>query len=237
MKPFALALFALVTLAPPPVWAKPPATEAPRRDPDEARLQEALVLIASGRVTEAMPLLDRIVTAKTKEYAGEKRRIYCARSMAETLAYMTMAAAAREDAVAMPPVLADAIFYKGFVLVDLHRDDEAEAAFRRAITLSPSHARYLAELGELYKRRRDWPTALATFQRADEAAALSPDDHRVFEQTRAWRGIGFVMIEQGRLEEAQGWFEKSLALDPNDAKARAEIDYIRQQRAKAAPPA
>ena len=239
MKQLSLALAALAALAGSPSLAQAAAkpTKAERNDAkDKAAVEKAFGLIAIGSLDQAMSILDGVIARQTAAHADETRRIYCARSLAESLAYMLEAAAAKQPAVALDQTWADALFYKGFVLLDLRRYDEAALWYEKALALSPSNARYLAERGEIEKARRDWPAALATFQRAADAASLSPEDNKSFEQRRAWRGISFALVEMNRLDEAETWLAKCLALDPGDEKALGELAYIRQQRAKGAIP-
>ena len=175
---------------------------------------------------------DALIAVYEKDYAGEKRRIYCARTQAEMILYMGTAANAKESAIALDDTWSTAWFLKGFALIDLNRADEAGPALEKAVALSPYNAQFLAELAEWHKSRRQWDKALDLFQRADGATAFSPENIKTFEQGRALRGIGFVQIELGRLDEAEAMFNKALALDPNDAKAKGELGYIRDQRAK-----
>jgi Flp pilus assembly protein TadD len=44
--------------------------------------------------------------------------------------------------------------------------------------------------------------------------------------------MGFVRSEQRRFDEAERLFRECLELDPDDAKAKSELNYIAQQRAR-----
>ena len=95
-------------------------------------------------------------------------------------------------------------------------------------------AQYQAELGEWYKSRKDWARAYAAFEQASTAAEFSPEEAKSFEKRRALRGMGFALSEQGKFDEAEKLFRQCLKLDPNDAGAKQELEYIREQREKLA---
>lgn len=44
---------------------------------------------------------------------------------------------------------------------------------------------------------------------------------------------GYALVELRRWDEAEARYRQALALDPNDAKAKNELVYIAEQRAKA----
>jgi len=61
----------------------------------------------------------------------------------------------------------------------------------------------------------------------DRALALSPDNaHFLAKLARAWRGMGYVLIETNRIAEAEILYRKCLELDQNDASAKHELQYI-----------
>jgi len=233
------AALALASLSAPPAFAADPpaATDAAANDSVAASLADAIQAVQSRRPGDAIPLLDTVIAAREAQYAGEKRHLFCARSQEESLLYLlTEGAAKRQDAVIVDSSWCSALFLKGFALIDLDRADEAKAYYDRVVALAPSNAQYLGELAEWYKARRDWENALVYFRRAETAAAVSPKDIQTHDRSRAWRGIGFVLIEQGKLDEAEAMFRKCLAADPNDQGAAHELGYIREQRAKLAAP-
>ncbi|NMC69958.1 MAG: tetratricopeptide repeat protein, partial [Myxococcales bacterium] len=76
-------------------------------------------------------------------------------------------------------------------------------------------------------------TALAA---EPDAAARSPAGRPPVQwQTRALRGIGYALVELGRLEDARATYRRALDLDPNDASARKELEYVNGRLGGAAP--
>jgi tetratricopeptide (TPR) repeat protein len=212
--------------------ADAPAKRIPKED---KRFGRVASLIAGGKPAEAIEVLDSIIADQEKAHPGETRQVYCARSPAELLLYTGMGAKAGRDTVVLGPDWSMAIFLKGFALIDLGRRDEAKPLFDRAVAMSPMNAQFLGELAEWHKNRREWAEAYKLFERARLASEFSPEDTKSHDLRRGMRGMGFVLIEQGRLDEAEALFRKCLELEPNDAGAKTELRYIEEQRAKAAP--
>jgi len=237
----ATLVFALAAV---PLSAEPREDEArgaAQARTNSALLDEAFALIQRGQPAAAIERLDRIIAYYEKAYAGEKRRIYCARSNAETLLYLLSAASEKKDAVALDSTWSDAVFGKAFALIDLRRKDEARAMLERAIELSPNNSQYAAELAEMKKNEHDWKGALELFEKAADDAALADDADQPRLKARAWRGIGYAHIELGDLDKAEEMFLKCLKLDPNDRGAQSELQYLKdlrkqQPKANAGPP-
>ncbi len=203
----------------------------PDKDPQtELALQEAQRLIGSGKRMAAIEQCDQIISAFEAHYAGQ--RVYCGRTPAETLGVLLKAATEKEKAIAISTKWSDAYFLKGFALQDLKRIGEAKAAMQSALRLAPFNSRYLAELGTIYQLEKDWPKAQATFQEAEDNAKLSPDDMKAYDLGRARRGLGYVFVELGQLDEAEKKYQECLTADANDAAAQRELEYVRQLKAK-----
>jgi len=224
--------------APPAGFHVTPDAPADLVQKEDVRFDGVASLLSAGKPDQAIAILDSIIADQEKAHRGESRQIFCARSMAETMRYATMSAKALKGAkgdtqiLVLGPDWSLAIFLKGFALVDLHRPAEAKPLFDRAVALSPMNAQFLAELGEWHKNRREWNEAYSLFERARAAAELSPEDMRSHDLRRGMRGMGFVLIEQGKLDEAAALFRKVLEIDPADSGARSELQYIEDQKAK-----
>jgi tetratricopeptide (TPR) repeat protein len=197
---------------------------------DRGQIDKAFEFIQAKQPAQALPVLDGVISRAEAQYRSEKRSIYTSRSLAETVYYSGLAAAAKTDSVVIDETWSLALFFKGYALIDLDRANEAKPYFDQAIAMAPMNSHYLGERAEWYKSRKDWPNAYAEFERAAGAADLSPDDMKSFDKRRAWRGMAYVRIEQGKLAEAETLLRRCLALDPNDANAQHELDYIKSVR-------
>jgi tetratricopeptide (TPR) repeat protein len=91
------------------------------------------------------------------------------------------------------------------------------------------------ELGAVMQQEKNWPEALAAYTEAESAAELSYDkDSKQINTplTRALRGQGYVLIETGKLDEAEQRYQRCLQLDPDDEGAKRELNYIANLRKK-----
>ena len=245
MRTLTLIASALLAASPVvPLSAEPVANGAQPEEQSKASvalLNEAFQLIKTGQPAAAIERLDKVIAYYDKANEGQKRRVYCASSQAQVILYMSLSASRSEEAVALDSTLCDAIFGKGFALIDMGQKAEARILLERAVELSPYNSQYIAELAELKKSERDWSGALEMFERAASAAEMAESADQPRLKARAWRGIGFARIELGDLDKAEAMFRKCLKLDPNDRGAQSELQYIKdlrkqQPRANAGPP-
>jgi tetratricopeptide (TPR) repeat protein len=166
--------------------------------------------------------------------------VYVTHGMEETILYMGMAVAADEKSgskrgsIAIPGSWTDALVMKAYALVELRRPDEAKVALKRAIELSPLYPPPWIELGALYQQQKDWPAAMDAYQHAEDGAGFMEEGAaKTANLTRSWRGKGFVLTEQGKLDESEALYKKCLALNADDGGAKRELEYIRSLRDKA----
>lgn len=223
-----------------------PAAEPDAVDPGEAAQHERLVqaqqLVGTGRHDEALALIEQTLDHYAQRYPAGTTRWYVARTPEEALLYMAGAAteapsAGRNEAKALAVLWAEAHYMKGYALFELDQLDAARASLEQALQLSPRNARFLSELGNLHQHRREWDEARRRYEAAEAAAQFSPAEDRVKDLTRAKRGIGFVLIEQGELDAAEAKFRECLALDRDDRGAQNELTYIEHLRQAAPAPA
>ncbi|ATY31236.1 tetratricopeptide repeat protein [Sphingomonas psychrotolerans] len=234
-----LAPLALIVVS--PAWAQslppaPPASQDAQPSPEEvardAKLGAAIQAVEAGKAAEATAILEPLLAEYEKLYAGEKRKIYCAHNPAQALFYIAGASAAKQDAIAIDPGWCTALWGRGFALIDLGQIDAAVPFLERAVALSPSHAHYLSELGYAYQAQKKWQLSHDLYSRAAAAAEGEQGDQRKRSLRRAWFGMGYDLIELGRLDEAEKLLNRCLELFPDDQKIKNELKYIRDQRAK-----
>jgi tetratricopeptide (TPR) repeat protein len=205
----------------------------PEKDSQMPRLlQEARALIKEKRLPDAIETCDRVIASFKAHYGSRKEKIYCARTSAESLGYLLKAATDKVNAIALSATWADAYFVKAYALQDLKRIAEAKSAVQLALALSPMSSHYLSELGEIYQLEKNWPKAQESFAAAEDNAPLSPDDAKADELGRARRGLAYVFVELGKLDEAEKKYQQCLAADPRDTRAARELEYVRGLRHK-----
>lgn len=220
------------------------AAPAAVRHPEDAALEQHLIqgvgLMRAGRPAQAITEhFDKVIAAYELRFKDDTRKFYTGRWQIDKLMYLLEAATSKEEpkrgAVVVSPLWSDAWYMKGYALVELRRIGEAKSALESALALAPRNSQYLGELGNLYLGLRDWPQAFATFEKAEAAAReFSPPEVKNAELSRAWRGMGYVYIEQNRLDEAEKIYRQCLDLDKNDQRAQGQLSYIASVRAKRA---
>jgi tetratricopeptide (TPR) repeat protein len=206
----------------------------PDKDPQLLNLlTEARALIDGKKLQPAIEKCEKVIASFKAHYGNRKETIYCARTSAENLAYLLQAAADSRNAIAISATWSNAYFIKAYALQDLGRIAEAKSSLMVAIELSPWNSRYLSELGSIYVLEKNWTRAKEVFEKAEDQAPISPDDSKAEELGRARRGLGYVFVELGQLEEAEKKYQQCLTADPKDTKAAQELEYVRGLRAKA----
>lgn len=100
-------------------------------------------------------------------------------------------------------------------LFGLHRFDEAEVRFKRALELKPDFAESYFELGLLYMGKPEtFEQARASFQRALEYSYPQPE---------VYKNLASINIKLGRYGEAIDQLNAALKLDPNYAEAYYQL--------------
>lgn len=225
-------LLALLLAAAPlsPAMAQGSAQTSTDRSGD---FQIVIGMLQSGKAGDAIDILDPILADYEKSYADEKRTLYCAEDDAEAQLYEDAAkASGKTDTLVIDQGWCFALWAKGYALVDIHKIPDGLPFLERAVAMAPYRAQYLSELGNAYQELKQWDKALPVFTRAAESAQRMQGQRRVNMLGRAWRGMGFTLIELGRWDEAEAIFNKALELNPDDAKAKNELAYIDQNRPK-----
>ena len=174
---------------------------------------------------------DKAIALCQGQYSSDEQKTYASRGMVETIYYMTKAAADKESAIAVGPACSEALFLRGYASLDLGQVELAEEFMQRAIDMAPVNAAYLSEMGHIYHIKREWKNALDVFIKAEEAAtSFSPPELKELELSRAKRGVGYSLIELGRIDEAEQKLRECLKINKKDKGALKELEYIEHIR-------
>lgn len=193
----------------------------------DAHVAQAMTAATQQRPADAIREADVALTLYTKDRKPNVI-VVCAGSMEETLIGLTGAVAAKKDGIAVGPGECDAHYIKAYALIEQRRVSEARAELATAIGMMPENAQYKNELAETYKAERNWAEAYRLFtEAADTAQGLIKQPLAL---ARARRGMGFTLIEQGKLDEAEAMFREVLKDNPGDKGAKGELDYIASLR-------
>jgi tetratricopeptide (TPR) repeat protein len=220
--------------------AAPEGAGAIARDND---IRQTQVLNAGARLlkerhpAEAIQnYFDKVIASYEAMYPAGPKATYCARSPQESLFYLMQSAKDKKASVVIGPAWCDAYYLKAYALIDLGRGAEARDLLEKAISMSPENAHYVAELGSLYLREKKRNEALANYETAAQLARdFSPPDSKVIELGEALRGKAYVLVELGRLEEAEATYKQCLEINPADKVAIGELGYVQSRRKGAHP--
>jgi len=193
-------------------------------------LVEGEKLFRADKVEDAVEnYIDPIISYYENEYKNSPKDVYCARDKTEMMAYLMTAAAAKRSAVVLSNTWADALFYKAYALVDFRKFDEAKDFLGKALKLSPYNSSYLSELGHIYQIEKNWEKSMEIFKNAVKyAEEFTPEPIKEAELTRALRGIGYTLIELGKLDEAEKIYIECLKISKDDRAAMQELMYIKK---------
>ena len=104
------------------------------------------------------------------------------------------------------------------VLAELGSNDQAKQAYDRALQIDPKNAPALRGRGYLSLAASQYPQAIADLR---GATSSDPKD------LQAWVWLGQALFNSGNKPEAEGAFQKALALDPGNESAKEGLGLIR----------
>mgnify|MGYP006374709521 FL=1 len=126
----------------------------------------------------------------------------------------------------------DAYQLHAFIAVEEKRFDDALAMLEKTIRLAPYWSEPLTEHGFVLNQLGRPADGLASYRSALALSRKHAANKRAI--ALALRGIGYSQVELGDLEAAEQSYRESLEVEPDNAIAQGELDYIRQQREKKA---
>lgn len=195
----------------------------------DAKYDAGMALIKNKNPGKAVELMRPVLADFEKQYAGEKRDIFCALTPEQSSRYKADAAKANRAAITIDSGWCRAQYVNGYALIDLNKLPEAQTAFERLVKFAPQNARYLNELGYIYLKQKKWQLSLDVYRRAETAADLTPARAKE-ERCLALKGVGYNLIELGDLNAAEAAYRKCLNIDPTDEDSVRELKYIENQR-------
>ncbi len=193
----------------------------------EKLLYQGYQFIVEKQPRKGIDTLEEAMKFCQYQYNSKEKKYYAARGTTDTLYYMMKAASQNKPAVAVKNTCADVLFYIAYAYYELGHLSFAEKYVVRALEMSPVNSMYLSELGHIYQTQKLFDKAMEVYKKAESAAeGFSPESEKITELTRAKRGVGFILIERGQLDEAEKKYKECLALDANDQTSINELKYI-----------
>ncbi|HWR01312.1 MAG TPA: tetratricopeptide repeat protein [Chlorobaculum sp.] len=195
-------------------------------------LNAGVVLVKAKQPAQALEHFDKVISNFESRYHDSSTTYYSARTDKEK-SYYQLNAPNPSKTVVLSSDWAYGYYYKSYSLTELGRVPEAITLLQKALSMSPQNAQFMEELGYHYQNQKNWAAALDLFKKAEFASKeFTPQEYRNAELARAWRGIGYVYVEYGRLDEATAIYRQCLELNANDEKAKGELEYIDNLKGK-----
>ncbi len=156
---------------------------------------------------------------------------------AEQAGQFEKAAELLKQSIALDPTSSQAYNYLGYMWVDRgERLDEAGDLIKKAVEIDPENGAFLDSLGWYYFKKGDAERALKELLRAQENIFREEkkDDPTVLDH------IADAYAKLGKTAEALNYWQKALALQPEDKKLRGQIteklEAARQKMTSGTPP-
>jgi Tfp pilus assembly protein PilF len=168
-------------------------------DPQHALALEGLGLryFADRQFEQARPFLSRAVGANPRLWRSHN----ALGLIADTLGNHGDASAHFEAALTANPGSAPILNNRGYSRYLAGSLDAAERDFRAALATDPTYDKALQNLGLVYARRGDYPTALATLTRVVGAPMAAND-------------VGYIAMISGDYATAERLFQDAIRLSP-----------------------
>lgn len=191
-------------------------------------LAEGRKVLQSGNPQQAIRgYFDPVISGFESMHKDSKVAIYSAQNQQQAIIYSALPTIPNQSIEVLGGEWADAYLMKAYALTELKKVSEAQAALGRAIELSPMNSQYIAELAYTYQALGDCDRSIVEYVRSAEMAEIGSDEStKTVDLTRAWRGQGYCLVEQGKFAEAEALYRKCLSLDPNDKRAMGELNYV-----------
>jgi protein O-GlcNAc transferase len=156
-----------------------------------------------GRANKALATYNRALAVRPDAVLFNNRG-----AILQGLKRFDEALASCEQAIALKPDYADALYNRGVLLQELQRFEDALASYEKALAAQPSHAAALNNRGAVLRELKRFEEALASYERL---LAVRAND------VETLNNRGVVLQELKRFEDALASYDQALAVKPNDA--------------------
>ncbi len=187
----------------------------------------------AGRIDEAVPLYERLSRQGEDAQIQRQSRMRLGLIRGAQLAEAGNPAAALREYDALLELFPDEVTVlgeRGRMLVELGRDEDADATFARVLELAPDSPGVRLRLAEVYRSRGDTTRSLEQLAAVIRISPASP------EALHARRLLGFDAAEEllaaGALDDAEEILERMLTVVPDDQLTRYRLGDVYYQQGR-----
>lgn len=119
----------------------------------------------------------------------------------------------------------EALQIKAYIYSELKEYEKAIEYLEKIQDIAPSSASVFIEQGYIFSMYKFNDLAFSAYLTARELANKYPEG-QVKIKAASLRGLGFILIEDGKLDKATDFYKTSLELDPGNKSAINELKYI-----------
>jgi tetratricopeptide (TPR) repeat protein len=172
---------------------------------------------SAGQQDEALAVLQRAI-----EHEPDNALLWYEQALIESRAgKWEQAVEHLRKALEFKPDFADAQNNLGIDLAEMGDQQSAETAFRAALVINPYDAGINANLGRSLAAKNDWKEAAFHFQKAVQLDSSDANTHLAY---------SVVLLQMGRLPEAERQAESALRADPKSPQAKDLLAQILAQK-------
>jgi predicted O-linked N-acetylglucosamine transferase (SPINDLY family) len=198
-----------------PVPVEPPASQ-PNAAEEEAQIDQALNLQASGDLAQAMAGFQRVLDRNPSNW----KALYSLFVIELKTGHLDASLAYVDRAIAVEPAQPISHYGRGGVLRTMERLAESLASYDQAIALQPDYPSAYVNRGAVLVEQNRITEAVANFE---QLLAMHPDN------TRGLGNRGSLLTVLNRNEEAILLFTKLLKLDPHYNNAEGLLAHARSR--------
>ncbi len=194
-----------------------------------ASVEQASRQLLDGKIDQALPALRQAMAYCDAQLARDNLHFVSVTDDAQYADYV----AAHQDGIPvewLDDACPSAYYMFGFALVARQRFSQALPYLDKAIAVAPfdpeprnERALVLNQLGRLDDGIAGYRSVLALAEHYPATAYAAPI---------AWRGIGWALVERKDWEGARAAYKAALELEPDNALAARELDYIAEHADK-----
>ncbi len=124
------------------------------------------------------------------------------------------------------PDLPRAYYYMAYAAIEERKFKQALSFLQKSLDLWPYLSESYCETVYLCIALKDYP-------KAKETANLALEKYLDFDKANKatmYRHLGYIAVEEKKLDEAEKYYQECLKIIPDEPKALAELEYIKQLR-------